>query len=168
MADFNEVAPKILVIEGDELTNDPADPGGQTRYGISKRQYPSEDIVDMTPTRALFLFERDYWTPYKLSLLDDQEIADQVFFAFVNMNPEKVSTALQHSILEVRPNSVTPDGVFGDRTRAALNDIAGTNDALQWLNDNFRLQMIELYVAEVRSNPRQIKYLVGWIKRAIA
>ena len=29
---------------GDKYTNDPIDPGGETKYGISKRAYPDIDI----------------------------------------------------------------------------------------------------------------------------
>jgi lysozyme family protein len=41
--------------------NDPEDPGGETKYGISKRAYPNEDIKNMTLERAKNLYIRDYW-----------------------------------------------------------------------------------------------------------
>ena len=41
---------------------DPQDPGGETKYGISKRRYPSEDIPNLTLERAKFLYQRDYWS----------------------------------------------------------------------------------------------------------
>jgi lysozyme family protein len=43
--------------------NDPKDPGGETNYGISKRSYPDEDIKNLRPERALYLYQRDYWNP---------------------------------------------------------------------------------------------------------
>jgi lysozyme family protein len=42
-------------------TNDPFDPGGETKWGCSKRAYPSEDIKNLTRERAKELFRRDYW-----------------------------------------------------------------------------------------------------------
>lgn len=41
--------------------NDPQDPGGETKYGISKRAYPNEDIKNLTLDRAKELYLRDYW-----------------------------------------------------------------------------------------------------------
>lgn len=40
---------------------DPKDPGGETRWGISKRTYPNEDIPNLTVERAQFLYRRDFW-----------------------------------------------------------------------------------------------------------
>lgn len=42
-------------------TNNPKDPGGATKWGISKRAYPNEDIAAMTKERAMQLFYRDYY-----------------------------------------------------------------------------------------------------------
>lgn len=41
--------------------NHPNDPGGETRFGISQRAYPGEDIKHLTRERALELYWRDYW-----------------------------------------------------------------------------------------------------------
>lgn len=44
-------------------TNDPLDPGGETKYGISKRAHPNEDIKNLTPERALEIYQKEYWNP---------------------------------------------------------------------------------------------------------
>lgn len=56
-------------------TNDPTDPGGETKYGISKRQYLKLDIKNLKLADAYEIYERDYWThcgadslPYPLCL----------------------------------------------------------------------------------------------------
>lgn len=41
--------------------NDPLDPGGETKYGISKRSYPNVDIRELTEQDAKDLYWRDYW-----------------------------------------------------------------------------------------------------------
>ncbi len=43
--------------------NDPIDPGGETKYGISKRSYPHEDIKHLNLKRAAWLYEQDFWNP---------------------------------------------------------------------------------------------------------
>lgn len=41
--------------------NDSSDPGGETKFGISKRAYPNEDIKNLTRERAAEIYKRDYW-----------------------------------------------------------------------------------------------------------
>lgn len=45
----------------DGYVNDPNDPGGETKYGISKKAYPQLDIKNLTLEDALALYYRDYW-----------------------------------------------------------------------------------------------------------
>ncbi len=59
---FDRAVSIILKIEGGYV-NDPADAGGETNYGISKRSYPQEDIKGMTPARATEIYRRDFWLP---------------------------------------------------------------------------------------------------------
>ena len=40
---FEEIIEVVLEHEGGYV-NDPKDPGGETKYGVSKRAYPNEDI----------------------------------------------------------------------------------------------------------------------------
>lgn len=44
-------------------TKDPKDPGGETKYGISKRAHPELDIENLTPEQALRIYLNDYWFP---------------------------------------------------------------------------------------------------------
>ncbi len=44
-------------------TNDPADPGGETKWGISKRAHPNEDIKNLTLERATDIYYTEYWRP---------------------------------------------------------------------------------------------------------
>ena len=43
--------------------NNPKDPGGETKYGISKRAYPKLDIKNLTRERANEIYYTDYWVP---------------------------------------------------------------------------------------------------------
>ena len=51
----------LIVGEEGCYVNLPSDPGGETKYGISKRAYPNEDIANLTLDRAKTLYKRDYW-----------------------------------------------------------------------------------------------------------
>ncbi len=41
--------------------NHPKDPGGETKYGISKRSYPQVDIAALTEADAKEIYRRDFW-----------------------------------------------------------------------------------------------------------
>ncbi len=43
--------------------NDPNDPGGETKYGISKRYNPGIDIKSLTLDQARTIYLNKYWTP---------------------------------------------------------------------------------------------------------
>lgn len=51
-------------------TNDPVDPGGETRFGIAKRSHPTVDIKNLTLGEALSIYESDYWNHYNLDQVD--------------------------------------------------------------------------------------------------
>lgn len=62
---FDRVMAFILAEEGG-LSNNPADPGGLTKYGISKRAYPNLDVAALTQEDAKNIYRRDYWNPLGL------------------------------------------------------------------------------------------------------
>ena len=37
------------------------DPGGETKFGISKRSYPREDIKNLTLEQAKVIYRKDFW-----------------------------------------------------------------------------------------------------------
>ena len=59
MTSFDHAFERLIGHEGGYV-NDPKDRGGETKYGISKRSYPGEDIAGMTLGRAKEIYLRDY------------------------------------------------------------------------------------------------------------
>ena len=57
---------EILIGHEGSYVNHPRDPGGETKYGISKRAYPNEDIANLTVDKAKAIYRRDYWNPLGL------------------------------------------------------------------------------------------------------
>ena len=51
--------------------NDPRDPGGETKFGISKRAHPNEDITNLTYERALEIYKTEYWDAHQLDSKPD-------------------------------------------------------------------------------------------------
>ena len=48
---------------GSRYTNDADDPGGETKYGISKRSNPDLDIARLTKDQAKEIYRQRYWGP---------------------------------------------------------------------------------------------------------
>lgn len=42
-------------------TNDPVDPGGETKWGISKQANPTVDIKNLTRDQAVEIYKTKYW-----------------------------------------------------------------------------------------------------------
>lgn len=58
---YFEAACAIVVGIEAGYVNDPRDPGQETKFGISKRAYPNEDIPNLTLARAQEIYRADYW-----------------------------------------------------------------------------------------------------------
>lgn len=113
MPRFDECLSVILDLEG-EPTNDPRDPGGLTKFGISKRSHPNVDILGLTMEEAADIYRREYWNPIHgdampagLDLL--------VFDAAVNQGVKPAIIMLQLAA------GAQSDSVIGGETLAAIN-----------------------------------------------
>ena len=62
MQNFPDCISHVLAAEGG-LVNDPKDPGGVTKFGISQRSYPALDIRALSLDEAKAIYQRDYWAP---------------------------------------------------------------------------------------------------------
>jgi len=110
---FSSVVKMILVHEGGYV-NHPSDPGGETKYGISKRAYPDVDIAELTEDDAADLYKRDYWDRIKGDDLP-VGVACVVMDYAVNSGISRASKALQ-SVCGI----ANGDGVIGP---ASLNAV---------------------------------------------
>lgn len=57
---FDKLISFVLEEEGGYV-NHPSDPGGETKFGISKRSYPNVDIKNLTKPQAIEIYRKDYW-----------------------------------------------------------------------------------------------------------
>ena len=65
MSNFDR-AFRFLIGEEGGYSADPHDPGGETKFGISKRAYPQLDIKSLTLDQAKAIYRRDYWDRLQL------------------------------------------------------------------------------------------------------
>lgn len=111
--------------------NNPADPGGETKWGISKRSYPHLDIRNLTRSEAIAIYRRDFWEHIHADLLSDAG-AYQVLDAAVNSGIPQSIRFLQRAL------SVADDGYWGpvtqDAFRIACSSKLGESECLILFN----------------------------------
>lgn len=115
--DFDDAFAKLLGHEGGYV-NHPSDPGGETKFGISKRSYPGEDIAGLTLERAKAIYLRDFWGPAGCDAAPGAVKFD-LFDMAVNSGVKAAVKTLQRAVGE------TDDGVLGPRTLQAVQSMPG-------------------------------------------
>ena len=153
----------VALLLGDEggYSHDPADAGGETNFGICKREYPDTDIKSLTREDAIAIYFRDWWRRYCYSDLPGP-IGAKVFGLAVNMGPEHAARCLQRA-LRACGRPVTEDAVVGASTRAAA---AAANQLA--LMAALRSEAAAYYrlVAANQNHERAAAFLNGRLNRA--
>jgi lysozyme family protein len=116
---FEEAFDRLIGHEG-SYVNDPRDPGGETKFGISKRSYPNLDIKNMTSEDAKRIYRRDFWERARADLYDGA-IGFQLFDAAVNSGIGNAVRFLQRAV------GVADDGKIGPITVSAINSHSVTD-----------------------------------------
>jgi len=150
MASFELAIPTVLENEGGYVNN-PNDPGGETRFGISKRSYPRLDIKNLTRDEAIEIYRTDFW---KFDGVNDQCLATKIFDSYVNMGHTAIKL-LQRLLGQAQ------DGAWGPNTQAAVN-----SRIPELLLQNYRDALVQHYQDIVDANPAEHVFLVGWLIRA--
>ncbi len=159
-AAFNAAVRTVLAHEGGYVS-DPADPGGETKYGISKRAYPDLDIAALSQAQAIAIYEKDWWDRYGYGRLPDA-VGAKLFDLAVNMGAVPAHELLQRTCTDCG-EPVAVDGRVGPLTVAAATR-CDQGELLAALRE----QAAEHYRALVAANPDLARFLAGWLKRAAA
>ena len=147
---FDTAFLKVVGAEGGYV-NDPKDAGGETKFGVSKRAYPLEDIAALTLDRAKELYKRDYWVKAGCESVPDA-IKHELFDMAVNQGVVTAIKALQHAVGAVE------DGVLGPKTLMSIQSMSAAS--LLFRFDAARL------VAYTKANDEQwLRFGRGWVRR---
>lgn len=138
---------RLIAREGGYV-NHPEDPGGETKYGISKRAYPDLDIKSLTIDDAKRIYYRDYFTRFSLHELRHEQTVEWVLDWVVNSGPGAIGR-LQRELGLIR------DYVVGPQTIKALNEMDDPKNILRW-----RLK----FFTEI---PPKHPFLRGWVNRLL-
>ncbi len=112
-----DLAVQIVLVKEGPLSNNALDPGGLTKFGISKKAYPNLDIANLTVDQAIEIYRQDYWTKVRGDELA-WIFALPLFDSAVNQG---VGTAVRFFQAALK---VSVDGDFGPATMAAATKAA--------------------------------------------
>ena len=119
MSNFQECLDLVLKSEGGWVNN-PADPGGETNLGVTKRVWEEyvghavQSLKKLTKDDVAPVYELKYWRPCYCEVLP-RGLDFVVFSMGVNAGPGRSVKLLQQSI------GCVPDGVIGPRTRELIS-----------------------------------------------
>lgn len=174
MSDFSKAIPVILKHEGGWVS-DPADPGGETNFGISmliikregltKEQLGIQDwnpgcLKFMNQSAAVDIYKKLFWDRYGYSSIVDQNVATKIFDCGVNCGPGRAHGMAQR-VATALGNPTDVDGKIGPKTIKAINAC----DPLKFITA-FRSEMETYYDDLVARKPALQKFLWIWMKRA--
>lgn len=150
---FDDFVKIILKNEGG-LVNDPKDPGGLTKYGISQRSYPNLNIKNLTEAKAKAIYKSDFWNPLNISGLKSDSLKLQILDHGVNAGKSSAAKLLQQLV---------KSKVTGKET-ISNDDIKKANDYLSVGTD------LTKYYKDLRKTDYKTKknypiYGPQWLKR---
>jgi len=131
--------------------NDPHDPGGETKYGISKMSYPDLDIKNLTLEQAKAIYFDDFWIKARCHKMPPKW-GIYHFINAVNIGVRRANRYLQRAV------GVKPDGIIGPIT---LNAIKKT------CMSHYAVTIVKFYTELAYRWPSKRRYLIGWLRRTI-
>ena len=163
-SDFSIAVQIILKNEGGLETNS-LDSGGITNFGISQSFLNSNRIQaqaqDLTQNDAIDIYHDYFWNKYNIYNITNQDLANKVFDAVVNMGPFEAIFLLQSIINDYFLGTLVEDGVLGPKTAFAVN-ICKMPDILI----KYRAALVTHYENLVSDNPKLQIFLDSWLARA--
>ncbi len=118
-AAFEKATERCLGHEGGYVNN-PADPGGETNWGISKRSYPHLNIKELTRDDAKKIYFVDFWTEINADRLP-ASVAYQLYDFAINSGIETAIRKLQRAI------GVADDGYWGPISQGTVDGMTETD-----------------------------------------
>ena len=180
MKRIEAIADQIVAREGGYV-NDPADPGGATKFGVTiatlrrlaldltgDGKITTADVKAMTRTKARDMFIRDYFVRPKINKLPEA-VQPSVFDMQVNAGGNAVK--ILQRLLGKMDQPVSVDGAIGPKTirAAALAQKAAPNhfaDAYGIERRNYYYSLADRRPASRKFARRRDGGKGGWIRRA--
>lgn len=176
---FAKALKHTLGIEGG-YSNDPADSGGKTRYGITEAKARAwgftGDMKDLPLDFAIKIYRKDYWDIIHLSDVAEisPSVAMEMFDTAVNCGIGRPVPFLQRALNVFNRNGadypdIVADGLIGGNTLSALRayvakrGIQGERVMVEALNS----QQGVFYVELSERRPKDEAFTYGWFLQRV-
>ena len=186
---FEKALKHTLQFEGG-YANDPADSGGETFRGVSRRnwpKWPGWPLIDRAKVRgattaklinAAFdgdpemerlvadFYCQNFWKPFERHGLPERLTA-KLFDTAVNMGAGRAAKLLQTAINSLGPVvRLIVDGAIGPRTLDALGLTLDSPTGERRILAAYSEAQADRYKTIAENNPSQKKFLNTWLRRA--
>lgn len=166
------------------VTDVPGDHGGLTKYGITLAflrglglaegdldgdgDVDVQDVLAATPAKARRAFRRAFWQPSGASDFAGlyPGLACEHFDFAVVRGAENAVRALQRAANDLG-ESLSVDGVYGDLTHGAVLRLCDDGFGKVALLQATRRRQCEQFLRIVEHDRSQLKFLLGWVRRAL-
>jgi len=144
-------------------SDDPVDAGGATLMGVTQGRYDAyrtarnlkrRSVSQATENEIRSIYGEE-WESAKCSEWPSP-VALVVLDTAVQRGPSRAIRDLQEAV------GATADGLVGPKTRAAVNAAAPES-----LVHRLLIARSDHYVARVKAEPEQIRFLKGWMRRVV-
>ncbi|HBM28653.1 MAG TPA: hypothetical protein DDZ92_07185 [Halomonas sp.] len=175
----------IIRAEGSQYTNDSADRGGPTRWGITQatlsksrgRSVTAEEVAGLSEDEARQIYRLMYWDQPGFSRLGvhSMKIAAEVMDTGVNCGPGQAARMLQRALNAMNDTGrlwpdLKVDGKCGPATAGALASYLRHRGAEgEWvLFVTLNGLQAAYYLTITESRPPNERFIYGWLRERVA
>lgn len=162
---------------------DPDDPGGATKYGVSLRflrslgeierfdhdgdgDLDAADVRELTREDAALVYADHFWNERFERI--EPLVAIKLFDFGVNVGPRQRTKFAQRAVNETEPGRLIVDGILGPRTLEALREYASHYTQGPLLCADLEDHAARFYYGLAERRRASRKYLFGWLRRCYA
>ena len=179
MSVFEEALRRTLFYEGG-YSDDPHDPGGATKFGVSMRflkglgkladfdhdgDVDQDDLLMVTsdPGKLSKLYFDNFWTPTGCPRIYSQHLQIKLFDTAVNAGPKRAQILLQraHNICDRTSSILKEDGFLGAMSVASINALPDVALLLC-----MRGTQAQFYKSLIAQDATLSGFDLGWQRRA--
>lgn len=166
MERFEKIFKYMLDVEGG-YSDDKHDKGGKTTWGVTIKEARENGyngpMREMPQSFAKMILEKKYYLKNRLNEVKDSKIALSICDWAFNSGTWATKKA-QATLNMFFGYNLVVDGIFGNKTIQALNEIVNKGQVEEFLKQYHNLQR-KFYYAIVKYNPLQSAFLKGWLNR---